>query len=695
MRFLLLTVLVSYTAVSWAATGGPDQYGYTWIDSNEPGGPVFNWIDATINGTQVIGLADDNVVGPFVMQTNFPFYWYAKKNLYIGSNGYISFENGNIAATFPTIPGVGGTNDYMAALMTDLNFAGAGNPAQCWVLDSADLTVVSYIDVPFWSPNTGTGYDGSNTFQIVLNRSDSTITYQYLDQQSVTFSNTIIGIESVAGSIGLQHSDSLQNNGYAIRFINPANPLIQVSDAQIGWLSDAVNGGQMMARSGAPFEMVLNVENAGSQPLTNFELVGQIQNFGSQTLVQDTQQVNLLPFSTDTTVYFGNTFSPTLNGTYRYIGRVINVANELVVTNNIQEQELVVYDSNQFSNDLHWHGNTDDGIGLGWNGGGGGIGVYIDVPYHPVFVTSTLVRVASNLGGVGMYMKVWDDDGPNGSRGTLLDSVFYDGIQTSLGDNVVPLNTPFLLNDGGLYVSWEMEGPNINIARDIIPPFSRRTYEVLGGVWADYREKETEDFHLGLRVTLQPISDGGCTAFFGLTPGQQVSQPTPVRTWVKNFGNIPMSGFDVKYQFESEPVVSQAYSGTLQPGDSILFIFNQQLDPTVTLSGDLCTWTELGGDADMSNDTVCVNVNMIVGVNDLVPEQWLVSPVPTDDVLTIMPGNQQTYGIRLFSMNGKLIAWKDGLTGTTDLSTVGLPTGMYELRIEQNGWAIHKRLAVR
>ena len=76
----LLTTSLLCTSLL-ATTGGPDAYGYTWKDSYEADGPVFNWVDITTIGTQVTGLSDDNIVGPFVMQTNMPFYWYAPKKV--------------------------------------------------------------------------------------------------------------------------------------------------------------------------------------------------------------------------------------------------------------------------------------------------------------------------------------------------------------------------------------------------------------------------------------------------------------------------------------------------------------------------------------------------------------------------------------------------------------------------------------
>ncbi|HNK42695.1 MAG TPA: hypothetical protein PL002_16025, partial [Flavobacteriales bacterium] len=69
---LLATTILANTV--FAALGGPDQYGYTWKDSNEPDGPVYEWIDITTTGTQLTGFADDNVVGPFILGETFPFY---------------------------------------------------------------------------------------------------------------------------------------------------------------------------------------------------------------------------------------------------------------------------------------------------------------------------------------------------------------------------------------------------------------------------------------------------------------------------------------------------------------------------------------------------------------------------------------------------------------------------------------------
>ena len=82
-------------------TSAPDAWGYTWVRSNEPGGPTFRWVDISTRGTLVTGLGDDNFVGPIPMQFAFPYYWYTVNSFYIGSNGYINFSSpANFASPF-------------------------------------------------------------------------------------------------------------------------------------------------------------------------------------------------------------------------------------------------------------------------------------------------------------------------------------------------------------------------------------------------------------------------------------------------------------------------------------------------------------------------------------------------------------------------------------------------------------------
>lgn len=51
-----------------ADTGGPDAFGYTFIDSDEPAGPAFDWTDISGTGTP-LGLSDDS----FFYPVNLPF----------------------------------------------------------------------------------------------------------------------------------------------------------------------------------------------------------------------------------------------------------------------------------------------------------------------------------------------------------------------------------------------------------------------------------------------------------------------------------------------------------------------------------------------------------------------------------------------------------------------------------------------
>ncbi|MCL4280128.1 MAG: S8 family serine peptidase, partial [Ignavibacteriaceae bacterium] len=83
--------------VSIDGQGGPDLFGYEWIDSNDPNGPQYTWYNITANPSAVQvsfpnGSLDDGWTN--AIQIGFPFEFYGNQynNLFLSTNGFISFN---------------------------------------------------------------------------------------------------------------------------------------------------------------------------------------------------------------------------------------------------------------------------------------------------------------------------------------------------------------------------------------------------------------------------------------------------------------------------------------------------------------------------------------------------------------------------------------------------------------------------
>jgi subtilisin family serine protease len=175
------------------AFGGPDEFGYMWFDSNEPGGPVFDWIDISGMG-QPLTFTDDQNQGPFDLGFTMQFYDNYFNSIRICSNGWLSFTSTNITYSNDEIPDSSEPNDLIAAFWDDLNPSDGGTIY--FYTNGVDTAIVQYDNIPHY------GGSGVYTFQVILT-SDGNITYQYLSMTGLLDSHTI-GIENSAGSIGLQ-----------------------------------------------------------------------------------------------------------------------------------------------------------------------------------------------------------------------------------------------------------------------------------------------------------------------------------------------------------------------------------------------------------------------------------------------------------------------------------------------------------
>ncbi|MCK4461971.1 MAG: hypothetical protein KAW46_09200, partial [candidate division Zixibacteria bacterium] len=83
--------------------GGPDNYGHSWVDSDEPGGPSYSWIDISATGTEVT-LGDDEASTAIAIGFDFPFYDSVYTELYIGSNGVVAFDGGISSRANSSLP---------------------------------------------------------------------------------------------------------------------------------------------------------------------------------------------------------------------------------------------------------------------------------------------------------------------------------------------------------------------------------------------------------------------------------------------------------------------------------------------------------------------------------------------------------------------------------------------------------------
>jgi hypothetical protein len=226
-------------------SGGPDPFGYVYLDSRTAQGVAYNWIDAT-NGT-MLSLSDDgeaNVSLPF----SFHFYEVTSNLLQIGNNGGVLFN-----ATSGDVPylntalGTSASNYLMAPFWDDLDSdTGAVYYKTVGAAPNRQF-VIEWYNRPH--------YDniGSSTLELILYESSNNLKFQY---QDLDFGNSsydygasaTVGIQG-SGSNYLQvsYNQAMLANNLALCFQYPGSLPCEPGD--VPWLSAAPLSGSVVSSS--------------------------------------------------------------------------------------------------------------------------------------------------------------------------------------------------------------------------------------------------------------------------------------------------------------------------------------------------------------------------------------------------------------------------------------------------------------
>jgi hypothetical protein len=512
-KLLILLPLITYVFFSYSqlSSGGPDNFGYTYRTSAHLNGPTYQWFDISIIGTNVLGLSDDNYVGPYSI-SGFPYYTSNPNLFYIGSNGYISFSPNNIASSagqFPAIPLTSGPNGYIAPLLTDLNCGGIANPSTVYYYSQGDTVCVSFEKIPFWY-NNNNQYLGDNLFQIILNKADSSITFNYKTQigspDPAYVNNALtIGMESPSGADGLQYYRGMTfpSTNFSIKFYFPST-VQTIYDASLNWIDNESSGG-IFIKENVPFSPQINVKNTGNQTISDSLTISCIlKDSVGQVLQTDSVHIDSLPTGSDSTKTVPLNYSPSYSGRFTLSATVSGLSNDQVPSNNSKNILLISKDTTVNRHRLVYTNDTTSIGGLSWIGGNGGAGIYVIPPFHPFKVETAGFFIPSIGGSNGFHAVVYDDNARGGGAGTLLDSTFVNNFQIpAMSYYIDTIRNPIVKNQGGVYLLWLMDGNGITLGRSFVgnmPP-SYRTYEVIGGSWAEYRENSTQELMMYVEVS--------------------------------------------------------------------------------------------------------------------------------------------------------------------------------------------------
>ncbi len=210
----------SATGPAARATGGPDAFGYSFIDSGEAGGPTYAYVDVSGTGSAaIVGYSDDSVAGPFPIGFTFNFYGVDHTQFWVQTNGSIAFalptddDYGN-----DCLPATTEMGEELLNLLWDDLICGSGPPGTIFYETQGSAPNRTLV-IQFNNVRYLVGSDTDTIeFEVILYEGSNDIVYQYADLSSNVYSHD----GGVSATIGIQGNVTNYLLEYAC---DPATPL--------------------------------------------------------------------------------------------------------------------------------------------------------------------------------------------------------------------------------------------------------------------------------------------------------------------------------------------------------------------------------------------------------------------------------------------------------------------------------------
>ncbi|MFZ2358940.1 MAG: S8 family serine peptidase [Anaerolineae bacterium] len=186
------------------------RFNYACVDNTQAGGPTYNWIDVT-DGT-AFPLDDDASSAAITLPGTFTYFGTDYTTVRINSNGFIYFGTTTYSTAHMVLPFEGRPNTDAMAFGEDLNPA-LGTQGTIYGKAVGSQYIIQYHQVQHWA----SGFP--ETFQIILDTTTDTITYQYNTLSWPDF--TSVGVENATGTVGQMYSYRNSANlaaGRAVQF---------------------------------------------------------------------------------------------------------------------------------------------------------------------------------------------------------------------------------------------------------------------------------------------------------------------------------------------------------------------------------------------------------------------------------------------------------------------------------------------